>query len=161
MDGTDFGSSCQTDFANYPTWNPFVRAAIVISPLNLTLPEQRPVEGERLFLRLQIPPLPLPVDQNTPDNPLNTQVAYENITHVQPELGRVAWKYYSPDGVLDAVRWSAITDVGNGRVVYESREVYLGLLAPTLQVTMGESLQKSFDAQGKGLKLLIEKAAKM
>lgn len=66
---------------------------MVVSPLNITLPEQYPVEGKRLFLRTQIPPLPLPVDASTPDNPLNTQFAYENITHVQPDLLRLAWEY--------------------------------------------------------------------
>jgi hypothetical protein len=102
-----------TNFPAYAEWNPFVRlvkigmnafysvgmpnkdcsAAVVVSPLNITLPEQYPVEGKRLFLRTQIPPLPLPVDASTPDNILHTQFAYENITHVQPELLRLAWEY--------------------------------------------------------------------
>lgn len=102
-----------TNFPAYAEWNPFVRlvnntnasypvcgpineyfsAAVVTSPLNITLPEQYPVEGKRLFLRTQIPPLPLPVDASTPDNVLNTQFAYENITHVQPDLLRLAWAY--------------------------------------------------------------------
>lgn len=156
--GTTVGAAWDaiTDFPKYPNWNPFVRAAITVSPLNLTLPEQRPVEGVRLFLRVQIPPLPLPVDETTPDNLLHTQYSYENITHVQPELGRVAWKYFAPDGLLDAERWSAVTDVGGGRVLYESREVYRGLLAGPLEISSGEDLQQSFDAQGEGLKLLLE-----
>ncbi|PVI03346.1 hypothetical protein DM02DRAFT_652624 [Periconia macrospinosa] len=147
-----------TDFANYPTWNPFVRKAVVVSPLHITLPEQRPVEGAHLYFRVQIPPLPLPVDENTPDNPLNTQFSYENITHVQPELGRVAWKYYAPEVALEAERWSAVTDIAGGKVVYESREVYSGLLASTLRASLAESLQQSFDAQGEGLKLLLEES---
>jgi hypothetical protein len=66
---------------------------VVVSPLNVTLPEQYPVEGKRLFLRTQMPPLPLPVDASTPDNLLNTQFAYETITHVQPDRLRLAWEY--------------------------------------------------------------------
>lgn len=145
------------DFRNYADWNPFVRAAIVVSPLNLTLPEQYPVEGKNLFLRVQIPPLPFPVDANTPDNPAATQFSYEKITAVQPDLGRLAWRF-EPDtpGVLQAERWQAVSDLGNGVVLYESREVFRGLGAAAIKATMGENLQKGFDAQGVALKMLLE-----
>jgi len=115
------------------------------------------VEGRHLYLRTQIPPLPLPVSASTPDNVLHTQVAYENITHVQPQLGRLAWKYLAaPSELLAAERWQAVSDVGDGKVLYESREVFSGALAVVLKEVMGEALQESFDAQGKGLKLLLE-----
>ncbi|KAF1948074.1 hypothetical protein EJ02DRAFT_449540 [Clathrospora elynae] len=146
-----------TDFPNYAAWNPFVRAAIVVSPLNHSLPEQYPIEGKNIFLRVQIPPLAFPVDKDTPDNPLATQFSYEKITAVQPELGRLAWKF-QPDtpGVLQAERWQAVSDLGNGKVLYESREVFRGVGAVTLKATLGENLQKGFDAQGVGLKTLLE-----
>lgn len=145
-----------TTFRDYADWNPFVRYAVVTSPLNLTLPEQYPAEGKRLFMRTQTPPLPLPVNRNTPDNVLNTQFTYERITHVQPELGRLAWVYI-PEALLQAERWQAISDIGNGTVLYESREVFHGVLAETLKATLGAGLQESFDAQGQGLKLMLEK----
>ncbi|KAF2255047.1 hypothetical protein BU26DRAFT_150104 [Trematosphaeria pertusa] len=145
-----------TDFPNYSKWNPFVRAAIAVSITNLTLPEQRPVENDRLFFRVQIPPLPLPVDEDTPDNPLHTQFAYENVTHVQPDLGRLAWAYQSPEILLEAERWQALSDIGGGKVLYESREVYHGALASTLEALYGEGLQEAFEGQAKGLKLLLE-----
>jgi len=146
-----------TDFPSYAEWNPFVRYAVVLSPTNVTLPEQRPVENARLFMRVQIPPLALPVDSNTPDDPLRIQFTYENITHVQPELGRVAWEY-QPEALLQAERWQALTDLGNGRVLYESREVYAGALAPIVQETMGQGLQEAFEGQANGLKLFLERA---
>jgi hypothetical protein len=62
----------------------------------------------------------------------------------------------APPIVLAAERWQAITDLGNGKVLYESREVFSGPLASTLKALMGESLQQSFNAQGEGLKLLLE-----
>jgi hypothetical protein len=49
-----------------------------------------------------------------------------------------------------------VSDLGNGKALYESREVFHGVLAPVLKATLGESLQKAFDAQGEGLKLLLE-----
>lgn len=83
-------------------------------------------------------------------------MSYENITHVQPQLGRLAWKFPAPDSQLDAERWQAISDLGNGRILYESREVFRGALAYVMKPTMEKSLQEGFDAQGKGLKLLLE-----
>jgi hypothetical protein len=41
-------------------------------------------------------------------------------------------------------------------VLYESREVFSGPLAYTLQALYGDSLQEGFDAQGEGLKLRLE-----
>jgi hypothetical protein len=144
-----------TNFTAYPEWNPFVREAKVIDPLGLRKPEQRPVEDSRLFFRVQIPALPLPVNSDTPDNPLHTQISYENVTHVQPELGRVAWRYH-PDGLLHAERWQALSDIGDGKVLYESREVFSGALAGTIKTLMEENLQKSFAAQAAGFKLRLE-----
>lgn len=144
-----------TDFPAYAEWNPFVRKAIVLSPLNITLPDQYPMQGKNLYLRNQIPPLPLPVNKYTPDNPFAIQFAYEIITHVDKGLGRLAWKYYAED-LLQAERWQAISDLGDGMMLYESREVFSGPLAETLKAIMGEGLQQGFDAQGQGLKLLLE-----
>jgi hypothetical protein len=145
-----------SNFPLYSTWNPFVRSAIVVSPLNITLQQQTPIEGANLFLRTQIPPLPFPVDEHTPDNPLATQFAYELITHVQPELGRLCWKYAVVDAVVRAERWQAVSDMGGGTVLYESREVFDGLAAGVVKAGFGEDLQKGFDAQGAGLKRLLE-----
>ncbi|KAH7126859.1 hypothetical protein B0J11DRAFT_412255, partial [Dendryphion nanum] len=146
-----------TNFPEYPNWNPFVRSSVVVSADNLTLPDQRPVENKRLILRTQIPPLPLPVNKFTPDNPLNTQFAYENVTAVQPELLRLAWGYALPTGgALEAVRWQALSDLGNGKILYESREVFHGPLAVVLKALLQASLQRAFEAQGEGLKLLLE-----
>ncbi|KAF1974425.1 hypothetical protein BU23DRAFT_461729 [Bimuria novae-zelandiae CBS 107.79] len=144
-----------SDFPKYPNWNPFVRSQIAVDASNISLPTQRPVENTQLIIRCQIPPLPLPVSKYTLDNPLATQFSYENVTHVQPELRRLAWGAY-PNPLIMAERWQALTDLGNGKIRYESREVFSGPLAPVLQPTMQANLQKSFDAQAQGLKLLLE-----
>lgn len=144
-----------TDFPNYPKWNPFVRSSIAVDPANLSLPIQRPIENTQLILRVQLPALPLPVNEYTLDNPLATQVSYENVTHVQPQLGRLAWELY-PNPAITAERWQALTDLGGGRVLYESREVFSGPLAPVLKATMEGKLKTSFDAQAQGLKLWLE-----
>jgi hypothetical protein len=106
-------------------------------------------------MRVQNPPLPLPVNTNTPDDPLNTQFTLERITHVQPELGRLAWVYL-PEQLLTAERWQAVSDIGDGTVLYKAREVFSGPLAQLLKDMVGKSLQEAFDGQGKGLKLWLE-----
>ncbi|KAH9863192.1 hypothetical protein IAQ61_009469 [Plenodomus lingam] len=148
--------SALTNLPLYPTWNPFTRSATAIDPSNpITPPPQHPIQGNHLHMRTQIPPLPLPVDANTPDNPLHTQFAIENVTHVQEEQGRLAWAYLFQIG-LQAERWQALTDLGNGTVLYESREEFHGPLAVVLKGLMGRGLQEAFEAQGRGLKLLLE-----
>jgi hypothetical protein len=88
---------------------------------------------------------------------LNTQLSYENVTHVQPELGRLAWEYLATPGqLLASERWQGVTDLGNGKTLYESREVFSGALAYVLEGTLGKSLQEGFDKQGQGLRLLLE-----
>ncbi|KAH4108889.1 hypothetical protein HBH46_033620 [Parastagonospora nodorum] len=144
-----------TDFPAYAAWNPFVRAAIVVSPLNTTLQDQRPVEGKNLFLRTQIPPLDLPVARDTRDRPLATQYAYERITHVQPRLGRLCWEY-AADALVRAERWQAVSEVGDGVVLYESREVFDGALAGVVKKGFERDLQRGFEVQGLGLKMLLE-----
>ncbi|KAF2876935.1 hypothetical protein BDV95DRAFT_558101 [Massariosphaeria phaeospora] len=146
-----------TNFPDYADWNPFVRAAIVTTPNNLSLPNQYPVETANLYLRTQTPPLPLPVNRYTLENPLNVNFAYEDITHVQPDLGRLAWKYIGDEESLAAERWQGVLDLENGKVLYESREVFHGTLAEVLKDLLGEGLQAGFEAQAQGLKLWLER----
>lgn len=144
-----------TDFPKYPEWNPFVRASVMVSSDNATLRDQYPREGRRLFLRTHIPPLSMPVNKQTPDVEANTQYSYENVTHVQRKQGRLAWDFTTGPN-LQAERWSAISDIGRGKVLYESREVFSGSTAEYLRVQLGEALQACFDAQAQAFKVLLE-----
>lgn len=98
---------------------------------------------------------------STPPNPLNSQVSFENITHIQHDLYRTAWaQIFLPSIVLESERWSALSVVtgagGKNVTLYESREVYNGPIAYVVQSAYGEGLQEGFDAQGKALKALVE-----
>ncbi|KAJ4343803.1 hypothetical protein N0V87_000085 [Didymella glomerata] len=150
-----------TDFPKYPEWNPFVRASIMISADNTTLRDQYPKENRRLFLRTQIPALPLPVNENTPDVEARTQYSYENVTAVQRKQGRLAWEFVPTTELerqidLQSERWSAVSNIGRGKVLYESREVFHGSTAELLAAQIGGALQTSFEAQGQALKALLE-----
>ncbi|KAH7078780.1 hypothetical protein BKA63DRAFT_250812 [Paraphoma chrysanthemicola] len=144
-----------TNLPAYASWNPFVRRAVVVSalPLNLTLPKQYPVVGANIYFRTQMPPLPFPVDENTPENPLNTQVSYEEIVVVDRKRGLLAWKYV-PEELLQAQRWQSVS-AHEGGVWYESREVFDGTLAPVVRESFEDGLQKGFEAQAEGLKRLL------
>ena len=77
---------------------------------------------------------------------LATQYAYERITHVQREEGRLCWVYVA-DGLVEAERWQAISDMEDGVVLYyESREVFGGALAGVVKAGFGGDLQRGFEA---------------
>ena len=62
----------------------------------------------------------------------------------------------TPPAIFESERWQALSELGNGRVLYESQEVFLGPLAHTLKALYGDGLQKGFEAQGLALKMLLE-----
>lgn len=114
------------------------------------------LENQRLTLTVQIPPLPLPVDKNTPSNPFHSQISFENITALQPDQYRMAWRQLMfPDAILSAERWSALSAVGT-QTLYESREGYGGALAGILKTLYLDGLQEAFEAQGVALKSRVE-----
>ena len=134
---------------------------VVTSEFLVPTSSQPPVEGHRLIIWSQIPPLAPPVNANSFANPLNTRITIENITHVQPDLGRVAWKLFgSPDAILSAERWSAVSafqdEDGIEWAFYESREVFSGGLAALVGTLQGEGLQQGFDAQAQAMKMRAE-----
>ena len=119
------------------------------------------MENKRVIFQTQIPPLPLPVTNSTPADPLHWQISFENITHVDEVLGRAAWRQLDfPRVALDSERWSAVSNITDGpdagKVLYESRMVYAGALAPVLQVLYETALQEAFDAQAVAMQDLLE-----
>ncbi|VDC05666.1 unnamed protein product [Peniophora sp. CBMAI 1063] len=144
------------NFSSYPDWNPFSRSQVVCDEFFIPLDNQTAFEGARIIINAQIPPLLVPVNRTTPSNPLHNQVSFENITHLQPDLHRVAWKQIDiPDIAVNATRWTAVSTVDN-MTLYESAEVYGGGLAGVVESLFGEGLQEAFDAQGVALKELLE-----
>jgi hypothetical protein len=77
----------------------------------------------------------------------------------QRRQGRLAWGCSGGTG-LEAERWSTVSDVGRGKVLYESKEVFSGPLAEYLKEQLAGALQTGFDAQGKALEALLEECDK-
>ncbi|KAK7445163.1 hypothetical protein VKT23_009594 [Stygiomarasmius scandens] len=150
-----------TDFPSYPDWNPFLRSITVADDFFIPTDSQIPQEGHRIILVTQIPPLTGPISRNSKGNPLESHYDFDNLTHVQPEQGRIAWKVMGwPDGMLSAERWNAVSEVtgedGEKRVLYEYREVFGGALGYFVEEFLGDGLKEGFEAEGKAMKARVE-----
>ncbi len=112
------------------------------------LPDQTPVEGAYLVMKVHIPP--------SLDDSIPTISAFEQITHVQPDLHRVAWKSLLPSWLVKAERWQAVSATEDGKTLYESREIFAGSGAYAIKLFISGDLEKSFVAQAEGLKAYVE-----
>ncbi|RDI80106.1 hypothetical protein Vi05172_g9874 [Venturia inaequalis] len=100
------------DWPSYPTWNPFVRKSTItdktFTPLDPS--QQKVLQGAYAVFSVQIPPLPLPVNAQTPDVWWNTQNSKELVTHVQADVYRVAWKaMLFPEWFMTSERWTGVS----------------------------------------------------
>ncbi|KAG6879137.1 hypothetical protein C0992_004954 [Termitomyces sp. T32_za158] len=146
------------DFPAYAEWNPFVRSQVVTDVLGIPTYEQIPQENLRLLIQAQIPPLPLPVDANTPANPINTQISFENITHIDTTNRRLAWRAIMlPQPLLDAERWQALSTTEDGKTFYESVEIFRGPVSYVVDALFAQGLQEGFNAQATALKSRVER----
>ncbi|CDO68783.1 hypothetical protein BN946_scf184989.g49 [Trametes cinnabarina] len=134
------------DFPKYKEWNPFVQ--VITDKNKKPLEDQTPGEGKYLLMQVHIPP--------TMDDSISTTSAFEQITSVQPELHRLAWKNLLPSWFIRAERWQALRTNEAGKTVYETREVFGGIGAYLIKWFLGAKLVKSFEEMAKGLKLYSE-----
>ncbi|KAH9852934.1 hypothetical protein C2E23DRAFT_139421 [Lenzites betulinus] len=140
--------SALIDFPSYPQWNPFVRSQVVTDKDKNPLADQTPVENAFLVMKVHIPP--------SLDDSIPTISVFEQITHVQPDLGRVAWNSTLPSWFVKAERWQAVSATEDGKTLYESREIFAGSGAYAIKLFISGDLEKSFVAQAEGLKSYVE-----
>ncbi|OSD00007.1 hypothetical protein PYCCODRAFT_1414884 [Trametes coccinea BRFM310] len=136
------------DFPKYKEWNSFVRSQVITDKNKKPLEDQTPAEGKYLLMQVHIPP--------TMDDSISTTSAFEQITHIQPEQHRIAWKNLLPPWFVRAERWQALSTNEAGRTVYETREVFGGIGAYLIKWFIGAKLVKSFQAMAEGLKAYAE-----
>ncbi|KAI0632967.1 hypothetical protein C8Q77DRAFT_1120723 [Trametes polyzona] len=136
------------DFPKYPEWNPFVRSQVVTDKDKKPLDDQTPVEGQYLVMKVHIPP--------SLDDKIPTIDVFEQISHVQPDLHRVAWVSTLPSWFVKAERWQALSTTEDGKTLYESREIFAGSGAYAIKLFISKDLEKSFVAQAEGLKSYVE-----
>lgn len=138
-----------------------IRSSIVVDDEGKPLPREAQVlrENNTMYLSIELPAIEGPVNERTPDSWLQ-QMATVNITDVLPTRGRFAYDVIDmPKSVLSSKRWTAVMDVGNGKTLYESREVFYGH-ASFLVRLLGGPMKDGFEAQGKALKKYVEERNK-
>ncbi|KAI0776749.1 hypothetical protein BD413DRAFT_228293 [Trametes elegans] len=137
------------DFPKYREWNPFVRSQVITDEHKKPLEDQTPAADKYLLMQVHIPP--------TMDDSVATTAAFEQITAVDAEHYRVAWKNLLPPWLVRAERWQALSTNEQGKTVYETREVFAGVGAYAIKLLLGKNLNKSFEAMAEGLKAHAEK----
>ena len=140
----------------------------LVSPTKSPLPSQIPAVDKHLIIESYIPALeldpttskPIPPPKSTqliPLKPSQRQTPLEIITHLDNESHRVAWRNIDfPSWLLRAERWQALSVTDSGSTRYETEEVFAGVLAYVLKATMGDALNRSFEAMADALKRRAE-----
>ncbi|KAI0651198.1 hypothetical protein C8Q79DRAFT_18231 [Trametes meyenii] len=136
------------DFPKYTEWNPFVRSQVITDKDKKPFDDQTAAEGKYLLMTVHIPA--------TFDNSASPQTPFELITHVQPDIYRVAWKNLLPSWLIRAERWQALSTTEDGKTLYETREVFAGVGAYAIKLFIAKNLEKSFEAMAEALKKCAE-----
>ncbi|KAF9034465.1 hypothetical protein BDZ89DRAFT_514406 [Hymenopellis radicata] len=140
-------------FDRYKSWNPFVRDQKVTDRAGTPTGHEL-AEGQYMSLSVHLPPS---LSYSVPFYQRSS--AFVCCTFLDNENHRVAWCTASPPKwLLHAERWQMLTVEADGRVKYESVEVFNGILAYLVRFFVGKNLRFGFDAMAEGLKVKAESA---
>ena len=115
--------------------------------------EQKLVEGKYLLMHCHIPP--------TLEYRKSVQKPHEIIDVVDAENHLLAWTNIDyPKWALRAQRWQALSKNEDGKILYETREVFGGVLAYIVKWFLRKPLLQAFVAFGDSLKERSERAAR-
>ncbi|EPS98875.1 hypothetical protein FOMPIDRAFT_1031190 [Fomitopsis schrenkii] len=113
------------------------------------LSDQTPRDGAYMVMAVHIPPSSDP--SRRPDShPL------EQITAVDHDNYRIAWRNCMPSWLVNAERWQALSVTEDGKTLYETREVMGGIGAYFIRWFLYKNLQLGFQAVADGLKKRAE-----
>ncbi|KAL0061577.1 hypothetical protein AAF712_011604 [Marasmius tenuissimus] len=135
------------DFGSYKEWR---NQTIVDSKTGTPLAEQTPSVGVHVLMSpVHLPPTMRPSSELWPWQKNSTRIW---INHLDKDNYRVAWRTNGPDFLLEAERWQMLTKTAEGKVKYESYEVFRGLLAYVIKFFVGHNILKGTRAMAEGLK---------
>jgi hypothetical protein len=122
-----------TDFASFPSWNPFIREARG----ELTV-------GGRLFVRLEPPGARGMVFQ--------PRVLVRDDAHELRWLGKLGIR-----GLFDGEHIFSLEPLEGGRTRFVQRELFSGLLVPLFSRMLDGSTRQGFEAMNQALKQRVER----
>ncbi|KAG6334787.1 hypothetical protein ID866_4305 [Astraeus odoratus] len=142
------------DWKAYHEWNPFTRNQCLTDASKQPLPANQ--QTLRAGAHLYIHPVHIPPSFDSPKL-LPAGSVLVVITALDTHNYRCAWVTVEhPKWMLHAERWQALVEVDDGdgrkKTRYETREVFSGVLAYAVSITVGGGLQKGFVAMAEGLK---------
>ncbi|ESK96702.1 hypothetical protein Moror_6719 [Moniliophthora roreri MCA 2997] len=144
------------DFKAYNEWNAFVRNQTFVDPkTRQPLPDQTLAVGKHIYMH----PVHLPPSLDASELWFWQRNASTNVvvTYLDPDMHRVAWRTTgTPSWLLEAERWQIVTVEEDGKVKYESYEVFKGVLAHVVKLFVGENLKKGVKAMAEGIKSRAE-----
>ena len=112
-------------------------------------PDQTPRDGAYMIMEVYIPPSSDP-SRRASSHPL------EQITAVDHDNYRIAWRNCMPSWLVNAERWQALSVTEDGKTLYETREVMKGIGAYFIKWFLSRDLQLGFQAVADGLKKRAE-----
>ncbi|KAF8905622.1 hypothetical protein CPB85DRAFT_1416023 [Mucidula mucida] len=138
-------------FDRYKSWNPFVRDQKVTNRAGTPTGHEL-AEGQYMSMSVHLPPS---LSDSVPFYQKSS--AFVCCTYLDNDNHRVAWCTVStPKWLLHAERWQMLKVDVDGRVKYESVEVFKGILAYLVRFFVGKNLRLAFDAMAQGLKAKAE-----
>ena len=122
---------------------------IVDGKTKTPLSDQTPRVGAYMTMEVYIPPSS-DHSRRASSRPL------EQITAVEHDSYRIAWRNCMPSWLVNAERWQALSVTEDGKTLYETREVMGGIGAYLIKWFMYRNLQLGFQAVADGLKKRAE-----
>lgn len=113
------------------------------------LSDQTPRDGAHMIMDVYIPP-----SSNSSYPP--TSQPLEQITAIDHNSYRIAWRNCMPSWLVHAERWQALSMTEDGKTLYETREVMGGIGAYFIRWFLYKNLQLGFQAVADGLKKRAE-----
>ncbi|KAJ6482081.1 hypothetical protein C8R47DRAFT_1133867 [Mycena vitilis] len=134
------------DFAGHAKWNPYIRESTLLDASNKAIPNTQIAPGNRLALKVHIPP--------AMDDSVKLRAMTETVKHVAPR-SQLAWGSHLPGWLFGAEQWNVLTEVDGG-TKFEVIAVFSGIGPYLMMKSMREPCGQALDGMAQGLKTRCE-----
>ncbi|KAJ7475145.1 hypothetical protein B0H11DRAFT_2018541 [Mycena galericulata] len=134
------------DFAAYGEWNPYIRESTLIDASKTLLPGHKIAKGNRVALKVHIPP--------AMDDSVKLRAMTELVMHVEPR-SQLAWGSHLPGWLFGAEHWNVLSEVEGG-TKFEIIAVFKGAGPYVMMLSMREPFTDAINAMVESLKTRCE-----